>query len=130
MTISHKGLPPIPEVYGGNNARRHGRVQCRLVACSTGEVMDLSASGARLRWDRPFRGHIGDRIRFEISGVDRPVQVTARIVWARKVGWRRYVMGVEFQNLSPDDRAQLTLVARRMPTVYSTGPDGLSYLSR
>jgi hypothetical protein len=108
-------LPPIPTVFGGSNCRRAGRVRIEEVGCTLGEVLDLSATGLRLRCARRPEKHAGDELDVELDGVDGAFIVRVRVAWVRRIGLRRHEMGLEF--ISPDARTceALAALARTAP---------------
>jgi hypothetical protein len=108
-------LPPIPSVFGGANARRAGRVRIEDVSCSLGEVLDLSATGLRLRCTRRPEIHAGDALELELDGIDTKIRVKARIAWVRRTGLRRHEIGLEFIDPAPGTRAALAALARTAP---------------
>jgi c-di-GMP-binding flagellar brake protein YcgR len=105
-------MPPIPTVYKGQNARRNPRIRCISTNCSLGEVLDISASGARLRWRGKMRLEAGEAIELEIDGIDSTFSVAGTIKWVASVGWRRSEMGVEFVKLAPEKREELVKIVR------------------
>jgi PilZ domain-containing protein len=92
--------------------RRHGRVRCGETKCTLGEVLDLSASGVRVL----IRG----RVRLKRDAVtpmilemgDRTASVMARVVWVVKAGWFRHTAGLQFVDVTPDQRAKLAQLAQ------------------
>jgi len=59
-------------------------------------VIDLSAGGVRILSKRPLRGRLD--IFFE-TGDGPKLGVKTRIAWCRKVGFRAYLVGLQFQDL-------------------------------
>jgi hypothetical protein len=110
-------IPPIPNVYQGKNGRRHGRIHCPGIVCNFGDVLDLSASGARIQ----FRGRLpvksGDQIELQIKGVNGLFPVMAKVVWIRRAGWRKQELGLEFMDIDGQTLRELTTVARRAAAV-------------
>lgn len=114
-------LPPPVGVFDANG-RQHGRVRCMAIRTSLGEVLDLSASGARLRRRRKLRSEPGSMVNLEIQGLDGSIRVLARVVWVRKMGLFRYEVGVIFEDISQQVRRALTAIARRAPSNAVLGP--------
>jgi hypothetical protein len=72
------------------------------VPCSLGEVLDISASGLRVRGrGRPplARGQAATISVLTPAGL---LAVDVGVAWARKAGWRHYEMGLTFINITPD----------------------------
>lgn len=87
---------------GGVNRRRQGRVRTVDVPCSLGEVVDISASGLRVRGrGRPplTQGQTTTMTLLTPAGV---LAVDVGVAWARKTGWRHFEMGLMFVNITPD----------------------------
>src|SRR5687767_1398774 len=94
-----KEIPPLFKPFGGNNARQKGRIKVAQVSCSLGDVLDVSATGMRImcKGAPPRESSV---VPVRIFGLLNPVDAQGRIVWARRVGWRRHEVGVVFENLS------------------------------
>ncbi|MCP3903868.1 MAG: PilZ domain-containing protein [Planctomycetes bacterium] len=88
--------------HPGSNHRRFGRIRPGGVKCNLGKILDLSASGVRLKCKRPITG---DQV-VEIRGVDQSIRVLGRVVWGKKVGFRAYEIGLHFLDI-PDEAAAL-----------------------
>lgn len=78
------------------NQRRHGRVKCHDICCTLGEVLDLSASGLRVRATGKLPVRKGDAFSMTIETLDGPMLAPVRIAWIRRVGFRRHEIGVTF----------------------------------
>ena len=66
--------------------------------CTLGPVLDLSVGGLRLLSVRPHQG----LVRVEIWGHDTDVTVEAKVVWARRLGFRRHELGLTFVDVDED----------------------------
>lgn len=95
-----------------SNARRCGRVRCQWTLCNIGEVIDISATGMRIRSRRKPAAQNGSRIAVIVEGIDGSFDVSGRIVWRKKVGFFRWEVGVELDEPSADVRKGLSLIAR------------------
>ncbi|MEC9373653.1 MAG: PilZ domain-containing protein [Planctomycetota bacterium] len=91
--------------------RNSGRLGVEDLRCSAGQIIDLSATGARLRSKKQWEE--GQIRRVEIKGSGMVLLIAATCVWVRKEGWRRYVVGLRFDEVNQEQRAFLTQVARR-----------------
>lgn len=96
----------------GANARKFGRVHIQDVTCSLGEVLDLSASGMRIR--TPSKPELPCHQQAEISLVCIDGEVIVRIesIWERRTGWRKHEMGVRFLDLTPQQQAIISHTGR------------------
>lgn len=93
------------------NARRHGRVLCRDIECSLGDILDLSLSGMRVKTGhRPPKA--GQSFGVDVSNGEERVHLHCVARWVRKCGFFRHEIGIEFVNLSADQRRTLTAIAR------------------
>ncbi len=95
-----------------NNARRCGRVRCQWTHCNLGEVLDISATGIRIKCKRRPAAENGARISINIEGIDGAFDVSGRIVWRKKVGMFRWEVGIELDEPSLEARKGLSLIAR------------------
>ncbi len=89
------------------NNRRHGRIRPDAIWCSLGTILDLSASGLRVMSKKPLGGQGVVTMR---DG-DVTVSVQARIVWCRRIGFRRHEAGIEFVDIRPEEAARLRSMA-------------------
>ena len=91
-----------------SDRRRHRRVKATgSVICNLGRVLDISGGGLRVLGKTKAEG----QGRVELTSTTHRVIVPARVVWCHKVGFRKYVMGLEFMNLTPEMTRQVTEIA-------------------
>lgn len=102
----HDGPPPAD-----NNARRHGRLMTQDVGCSLGTILDLSASGLRIRSSQGSPA-IGEIVGVTLTANDEVFIFTCATRWVRRAGFFKHEVGLEFLNLSETDRRTLTTLAR------------------
>jgi hypothetical protein len=88
--------------------RRHGRVLADDVQSTVGHVLDLSASGMRVRCGRRAP-EVGRTLEVGIQGAEGPFLVRARVVWVSRRGVMTSEAGLEFDG--PDDHAKAELAA-------------------
>jgi hypothetical protein len=79
--------PPVTE------RRRDVRLKQGSLQSSLGPVIDLSRSGMRVRTTRRLRG-IRAVVLFNRNGPH--LNVRARVVWSKRIGFRKHVAGLEF----------------------------------
>ncbi len=77
--------------------RRIGRFKAQRLGCNKGVVLDLSGGGVRLRCSRRLSG----RIEIKLWTPREGVAVHGNVVWTRRLGFRKYEIGVEFCDLTP-----------------------------
>ncbi|MEX2217818.1 MAG: PilZ domain-containing protein [Phycisphaerales bacterium] len=107
-------LPPQVHSFE-DNARQHGRVRCHAIQSSLGEILDLSATGARIRRRKRLPQADGSTVNIEIQGLDGAVRVLGRVIWSRRLGFFKHEIGVVFEDISPEVRKALTTIARCAP---------------
>lgn len=95
----------------GSNARRHGRIRVSDATSTVGKVLDISASGMRVRC-RTRPPEPGTQVRTTIAGPNCRTESEARVVWVKKLGWLHFEMGLEFVSPSAEVRACLLEIAR------------------
>lgn len=83
------------------NLRRHGRVKCRDVECTIGEVLDLSASGLRVRAKGALALRQGDVFSMTIQTLDGPMLAPVQVAWVRRTGFRTHEIGITFRESGP-----------------------------
>ena len=82
---------------GSTERRRFGRFKAQRLGCNKGVVLDLSGGGVRLRCSRRLSG----RIEIKLWTPREGVAVHGNVVWTRRLGFRKYEIGVEFCDLTP-----------------------------
>ncbi len=94
--------------------RRHGRLRCEETTCCVGQVTDLSASGMRVKRRGSPIMEIGDELQVGVhpDGGEPAITLRARVVWIEKAGFRQHIYGMEFADLSDDQRRKLGELAR------------------
>ena len=92
--------------------RRHGRVRCDETKCTLGEVLDLSASGVRVLIRGRVRLRVGAVMPMVIEIGEATAPVEAAVVWVRRAGWFRHIAGLQFVNVTPQQRARLVQIAQ------------------
>ena len=75
--------------------------------CSLGPVLDLSSGGMRVLSTRPYQGHL----RVTVWGMDVELNLHAKTVWARRLGFRRHELGLVFVDVDEDVAKILTRIA-------------------
>lgn len=102
-----------PQLTAQNkNARKSGRVRCQWTHCSLGVVEDISATGMRVICRRRPAAENGARLAAIVEGLDGEFDVSGRIVWKKKIGFFKWEMGIEFDEVTPEARKGLALLAR------------------
>ncbi len=87
--------------------RAHGRLPQELLQSSVGPVLDLSMGGMRVHCSKPPKGSVA----VELLDVEGPVTIQAEVMWVRKLGFRKYEVGLGFPHVPSDVAKQLTRVS-------------------
>jgi hypothetical protein len=89
---------PSPEII---NKRRFPRFTTKVISCSLGEVVDLSAGGVRLRGKGKAPVCRGQIIPMTLFAHESQVTIKARAVHIRRVGLRTWEAGFAFVDIRP-----------------------------
>lgn len=99
---------PIPPQHDdGDENRRTGRIVCEMVECGLGEVIDASASGLRVRGPRCPRRWRKGPLRLRITGPNDTLSIDTKVVWMKRIGFRKHEIGLELLNADDDLRQAL-----------------------
>ena len=91
-----------------SSRRRYHRVKGRgAVNSNLGRVLDLSGGGLRVL----SKKKAGGRGRVELISAIDSVVFPVRVVWCHKVGFRKYIMGLEFIDLTTEQIQQVSQFA-------------------
>ncbi len=91
----------------GDERRAHGRLPQELLQSSLGPVLDLSIGGMRVQSVKAPKGTID----VELLDFEGPVAVRADVMWVRKLGFRKYEVGLNFPHVPAEVAKQLTRVS-------------------
>lgn len=100
-----------PEGFA-NNQRKHGRVRTQDIATSLGPVLDISASGMRVRCTTPVKLSEGQELAVTLAAPGGPLLVRVCIMWIKKRMLGAREAGVRFLDVTPSLRAALTELGR------------------
>ena len=73
--------------------RRDARLKQRSLRSSLGPVIDLSRSGMRVLSPRKIQHYLELTIHDDTGS---RIQLRARVVWCKRIGFRRHLAGLEF----------------------------------
>lgn len=108
--MAHQTQEDQPQQATEHDRRRHGRVRPVAVYSDAGRVLDMSAGGMRVMSRRRLKGET----EFIICNESKiPINVRARVVWTKRVGFRKHVVGLEFVDLQPAVARQLASMGTR-----------------
>jgi hypothetical protein len=101
----HLGLTRF---IGRREGRRvPGRLPQELLMCDLGPVIDLSAGGMRVLSTRPRVGTLDVRL----DGAEVSLTLRAKVVWARRLGFRRHEIGLSFLEVDEDTARILSRIS-------------------
>lgn len=107
---SERGDSTVNEAAGSR--RRFGRVRIENLSCSLGTVIDLSAGGMRVITSRISAKKAGETIPVELSSTRHSVRILAEVMWGKRIGFRKHIVGLRFLNVSDEDRRRIGTIAR------------------
>ena len=108
----------------GPESREHGRVRCHLTESTLGTVLDLSCSGIRVELRSRPRMHPGDTGDIAIYAPSTTFAVRVRVMWSRRIGWKRHQVGLRFEELTEEVRNEILAVCRESVSFGLMSPDG------
>jgi hypothetical protein len=89
------------------DTRRHGRLRSANVTCRfAGQVHDISASGLRLKLDRPAPVDVNSELTLVLGAGGRSLEVKTRVIWSRAEEFV-HDLGLEFVGNEPEVRSAL-----------------------
>jgi len=98
----------------GLPARRGSRLRVELLVQGeaagrqfSGQVVDLSADGAKLAVDHSLPRGTALRLRLQRAGEAEALVVNGRVAWSRQTELGAYHLGVDFAHATPEQRARL-----------------------
>ena len=108
--VGINGIPELSDGFGGANQRRAGRFRIEGRSCAFGRIEDISALGMRCRFNG--RGFGRSRVfRVQLPTNAGQVEATVRLVWERRFGLMKRIVGLEFVDPGEDVRRAAMKVA-------------------
>jgi hypothetical protein len=92
-----------------------------MLSCPLGQVQDISASGVRVFLKGRLRVEVGQELQIDLKAVDRAVPVDVKVMWIQQRGWRRFELGLQFQNVSPPIAIAISELARYVAATADRG---------
>jgi len=100
-------------------SRRHHRHRLRGVPTPFGQVLDLSESGACLFRKGDCSVEVGQQVNLDITDGGIELKLKVLVVRTQSLGVRRLEVGVEFLNVSDEDRQLIAELIARSSTDLS-----------
>lgn len=113
----------IARPQSAKDDRRHGRLACELLSSSLGEVLDISASGVRVRRRGRVRVAKGEEVSITLQFGGSKIPAKVRVAWTRRAGFWSHELGLEFIDITDASRkviTQLGRLARKSRTIADT----------
>jgi PilZ domain len=108
-----RNMNPVPNPPREKpNARKHGRVRSQTITCSLGEVIDISASGMKVRMGNKPGFKPQEEVPITVNGVNNPFEIRAKFAWARRNSLFKWTAGFQFGTLPDEVRKELLEIAR------------------
>ena len=95
------------DAAGDANRRSRGRVRLGGVESNLGPILDLSATGARILSEKLQQG----LIKLSIGTAEEGVNLSAEIVWGRKIAHRQFMLGIRFLEVTTEQQRTLAQIA-------------------
>jgi len=81
-----------------DDRRSQIRVPQSELHCSLGPVLDITSAGIRVICRRIPK----DEVKFDLNTAVDPLPVWAKVVWAKRLGFRKHEVGLHFIQPSPE----------------------------
>lgn len=81
-----------------DDRRSHIRVPQSELHCSLGPVLDITSAGMRVICRRIPK----NEVEFDLNTAVDPLPVQAKVVWAKRLGFRKHEVGLHFIQSSPE----------------------------
>ena len=94
--------------------RRHGRLRCEETRCCIGTVLNLSASGMLVKYRGRLIVENGQELALTVrhDSHESDVTVKAHVKRIERVGFRKYHYGLEFIDITDEQKKKLVDLAR------------------
>ena len=96
-----------------DNRRNAGRVLVELIQCDGGEILDLSATGARFETRESWTVDQAKPITFTLESMDKELTIHSRCVRVKKSKRNKQLVGIVFDSITDEQRKLLTQIAMR-----------------
>ncbi len=144
LNVRERHLPVLPKYHpmdlpwfnltkragAPTRPRGHDRVNAVGLSCHLGDVLDMSAGGMRISREGRPDVERGTVLQIALKSSSQKVQVGARVVWVRRVSWKRWELGLQFVGVAPAvaealvDLAKFGYVAPRSKRGATAGDPG------
>lgn len=110
-----------------NDQRRSGRLDVKGIDSaslgqSLGEILNLSTAGILILRRKKLQLGEYERLLVRLTYNDYEVEVYVRIAWSKRIGFRKHLFGLSFNELNERDQMILNKIAMQAgakPDVYA-----------
>ena len=95
-----------------NDPRRKGRVHCKGIHCSLGDVVNMSGSGICVRRRGLRVARVGEMVDFTLVCTEGELRMRGKVARLKRCGLMRHELGVDFAGLSKEQERLLAVFAR------------------
>ena len=88
-----------PGIEHDDDRREYIRIAQNELESSLGQVLDISVSGMRVVCRHAPKD---EQIVFQLNTTVNPIDVTGKIVWKQRLGFRKHEIGLSFVNASKE----------------------------
>jgi hypothetical protein len=92
--------------------RRQERFITHGLSCPLGTVVDLNGTGMRVRCENKPLFEVGQEVQLTIGSETQSVKVSGIVKWVKRVSWKRFEAGLQFQDVRPGIAAALVQLAQ------------------
>lgn len=114
-------IPNEPET---GEKRGYGRYGCEGLICNLGQVVDMSATGVRVRCSAKSETEVGDDKWLSIKSNGGEVGVHAVVRRVSRVNKKEIAVALEFIDISEETRRAIYRVGQNIPPVSERGVGG------
>lgn len=110
-----------------SDQRQSGRLDVKGIDSATlgqslGEILNLSAAGILILRRKKLQLGEYERLLVRLSHNENEVEVYVRIAWSKRIGFRKHLFGLSFNDLNERDQMTLNRIALQAgakPEAYS-----------
>ena len=106
-----ENLPGSQAEGVNDDKRKKGRLRCELLTCDLGQVVNMSASGLRVRCDESAEVELGAEVELTLRLLDEKLPVKVKVEWINKED-PHHEVGFEFIEATPELAFNLMSLAR------------------
>ncbi len=114
----------IPNNAETDEKRGYGRYGCEGLSCNLGQIVDMSATGIRVRCSAKSEAEVGDDKWVSIKSDGGDVGVHAVIRRVSRVNKKEIAVALEFVDISEETRRALYRVGQNIPPISKQGIEG------